>query len=122
MAARSAPLAEEIVDALNEVYGRHEGHRAMHAKGSLCSGRFAATPEAAAMTRAAHLQGEPMRVHVRLSNAGGNPGAHDGDILVFDPSRLTDGIELSDDSILPACEHAHAEPVLRRSGVAREPA
>jgi catalase len=43
----------------------------------------------------------------------------DGDVLVFDPLRLPDGIEPSDDPILHARPGAYAESVLRRSGVAR---
>jgi catalase len=43
----------------------------------------------------------------------------DGDVLVFDPTRVTDGIELSDDEILRFRSHAYAESVLRRSGIAR---
>jgi catalase len=48
--------------------------------------------------------------------------AHDreqgDDVLVFDPTRVTDGIELSDDPILRFRPHAYAESVLRRTGVA----
>jgi catalase len=43
----------------------------------------------------------------------------DGDVLVFDPTRVTDGIELTDDQILRFRTDAYAESVLRRSGVAR---
>ena len=50
--------------------------------------------------------------------------AHDreqgDDVLVFDPTRVTDGIELSDDPILRFRTDAYAESVLRRSGVARD--
>jgi catalase len=46
----------------------------------------------------------------------------EGDVLVFDPTRVTDGIEPSDDPILQARTHAYAESVLRRTGVARQPA
>ena len=49
--------------------------------------------------------------------------AHDreqgDDVLVFDPTRVPDGIELSDDEILRFRSHAYSESVLRRSGVAR---
>ena len=44
----------------------------------------------------------------------------DGDVLVFDPVRVTDGIETSDDPILHARSDAYAESVLRRSGARRE--
>ena len=68
----------QIVDALNGIYGAHSGHRAVHAKGTLCAGTFTAGPEAARLTRAAHMQGAPTRAHVRFSNAGGDPGKPDG--------------------------------------------
>src|SRR5215211_7391900 len=68
---------EEIVDALNAVNGSHPGHRAVHAKGTVCSGKFTATPEAAKLSRAAHLQGKPIETTIRLSNASGNPHTSD---------------------------------------------
>ena len=33
-------LAEQVVDAINDISGRHEGHRAAHAKGTLLRGTF----------------------------------------------------------------------------------
>ena len=69
--------SEEIVDALNAVNGSHAGHRAVHAKGTVCEGSFTATPEAAKLSRAAHLQGDPVDCTVRFSNASGNPKTSD---------------------------------------------
>jgi catalase len=43
----------------------------------------------------------------------------DGDVLVFDPTRVTDGIDTSDDPILLFRSKAYEESVLRRSGVQR---
>jgi len=63
----------QAIDAFNTRYGRHAGHRSLHAKGIVCTGVFTATPEAAALSRAPHLQGDPVRVTVRFSNGGGNP-------------------------------------------------
>lgn len=63
----------QAIDRINERYGRHPGHRALHAKGIVCRGTFTATAEAAAMSRAAHLQGEPVDATVRFSNGSGNP-------------------------------------------------
>jgi catalase len=40
-----------------------------------------------------------------------------GDVLVFDPTRVTDGIELSDDPVLRYREAAYSESVYRRSGI-----
>src|SRR5918997_1027039 len=64
-------LAEQVVDAINDISGRHEGHRAAHAKGTLLAGTF--TPSAAGLTTAAHMQSEPVRVTARFSNGGGDP-------------------------------------------------
>ncbi|HEY7874137.1 MAG TPA: catalase, partial [Actinomycetota bacterium] len=44
----------------------------------------------------------------------------DGDVLVFDPTRVTAGIGLSEDRILNARPHAYAESVFRRSGARRQ--
>jgi len=72
-----ASLPEQIVDAIHDIGGRHDGTRAVHAKGIVCAGTFTATPEAAALTRAAHMQGEPVPATVRFSNGGGDPAAKD---------------------------------------------
>ena len=40
----------------------------------------------------------------------------DDDILVFDPTRVTDGIELSDDQILRFRPRAYSASVTRRTG------
>jgi catalase len=77
----TATLWEEIVDALQALHGAHAGHRAVHAKGIVCSGTFTATPDAPRLSRAAHLQGEPVKTTVRFSNASGDPNASDADPL-----------------------------------------
>jgi catalase len=68
-------LAEQVVDAINDISGRHEGHRAAHAKGTLLTGTF--TPSASGLTTAAHMQSEPVKVTARVSNGGGDPGIPD---------------------------------------------
>jgi catalase len=73
----SESLAEQAVEAINDISGSHPGHRAAHAKGTLVAGTFTATPEAARLTRAAHMQGPPVRATVRFSNGGGNPDIPD---------------------------------------------
>lgn len=69
--------ADRAVDVINGVFGRHPGFRALHAKGTLCKGHFTAAPEAAALTRAAHMQGEQVAATVRFSNGSGNPNHPD---------------------------------------------
>lgn len=64
---------EQAIDVVNERFGRHAGRRALHAKGTFCSGTFTATPAAAALTRAGHMQGATMEATVRVSNGAGDP-------------------------------------------------
>jgi catalase len=72
-------IAERCVDAINDLSGRHPGHRAAHARGTLCAGSFTAAAGAAELTSAAHMQGDPVRVTVRFSNGSGDPSTPDGD-------------------------------------------
>jgi catalase len=67
---------EQAVDDINGTFGSH-GTRALHAKGMLYRGVFTATPEAATLTRAAHMQGRPVETTVRFSNGSGNPNTPD---------------------------------------------
>jgi catalase len=68
-------LAEQAVDAINDISGEHPGHRAAHAKGTLLRGTF--TGAGSGLTTAAHMAGEPVPVTARLSNGGGDPGIPD---------------------------------------------
>ncbi len=62
-------------EALETIDGRFGGgrHRALHAKGVFCSATFTATPEAATLTRAGHMAGDPVPTVARLSNGSGDP-------------------------------------------------
>jgi catalase len=66
-------LAERAVESIYGVYGRHDGFRAAHAKGTLLTGTFSASPEAAALTTAAHMQGGEIAATVRFSKGSGDP-------------------------------------------------
>ena len=71
-------LAIDLVEAFDALFGPHAGVRAAHAKGICCDATFTATPEAAALTTAPHMQGTPTPVTVRFSHGSGDPGAKDG--------------------------------------------
>jgi catalase len=68
---------KDAIDAINHRFGRHKGFRALHAKGQFLKGSFTATPAAASLTRAAHMQGQPVEVTARFSNGGGDPTVPD---------------------------------------------
>jgi catalase len=65
------------MEIIHARYGAHDGHRALHAKGVLCTATFTATPEARDLTRAGHMQGDRVPVIVRFSNGGGDPTVPD---------------------------------------------
>jgi catalase len=68
---------QDATAAEHAAFGRHPGFRALHAKGIVLAGTFAPTAEAARLTTAAHLQGEPVPVTARFSNGAGNPNLPD---------------------------------------------
>ena len=70
-------LYEQLVAAMNAIYGEHPGRRAAHAKGVWCEGTFTGTREAAGRSRARQFQGEPVTALVRFSNGSGDPESHD---------------------------------------------
>ncbi len=72
-----ALTGQDATAAAHSAFGPHPGHRALHAKGTLLTGTFTATPAAAGLTRAVHMQGEPIPVTVRFSNGGGDPRVAD---------------------------------------------
>jgi len=65
--------AEQAIDAIRATGGAQPGNRALHAKGKLYRGTFTATPEAATLSRAAHLSGATVPALVRFSSGSGNP-------------------------------------------------
>ena len=76
--ADAQSLPEDIVNALNKVWGVHPGFRANHAKGIVGQGTFKATPAAAELSKAAIFSGETIPVTIRFSDSGGLPNVPDG--------------------------------------------
>lgn len=64
---------EQAVDFVNQRFGLYPGYRSLHAKGIVCRATFTATPDAGRLTRAVHMQGQPIDALVRFSNGSGNP-------------------------------------------------
>jgi catalase len=69
---------DEAMQAIRDTGGAKAGHRALHAKGKLYRGSFTATPQAAQLSRAAHLDGSAVPALIRFSNGSGNPKQRDG--------------------------------------------
>src|SRR5947209_8595653 len=69
---------DEAIEAIRGTGGAQPGCRALHAKGTLYRGRFTASPDAAALSRAPHLDGSAVPALFRFSNGAGNPAQRDG--------------------------------------------
>jgi catalase len=76
--AEDQPIEQQLVDAMNKVFGVHPGFRANHAKGIVAEDNFKASPEAAGLSRAALFNGSPIPVTVRFSDSTGIPNIPDG--------------------------------------------
>ena len=68
-----AVTPDDAIKAIRGTGGAQPGCRALHAKGTLYHGRFTASPEAAALSRAKHLDGSSVPALFRFSNGAGNP-------------------------------------------------
>jgi len=77
-AADEKPIAEQIVDAMNKVFGVHKGFRANHAKGIVVEGSFKATPEAVALSKAVLFNGSDIPLTARFSDGSGVSNIPDG--------------------------------------------
>ncbi|MDP2711781.1 MAG: catalase family peroxidase [Solirubrobacteraceae bacterium] len=64
---------ERLLHNMETYIARVPGFRRAHARGIGVRGHFTATPEAAALTSAEHMQGDRIEVVGRLSNSAGNP-------------------------------------------------
>lgn len=91
-------LAKDLIDAVGPVLGSYPGpgNRVTHTKGVTLTGTFTATARARELTRAAHMQGDPVRVTVRFSN--GNPNPRCPDAAQDDPRGMAVKFYLPDGS------------------------
>lgn len=98
-------LYDALLDALYATFGKHPGFRATHAKGVLVSGTFTASPSAATLSRAAHLQGQPVPVVLRFSNFSGVPATVDGDPMAS-PRGLAVRFKLPNGEVTDIVSHS----------------
>jgi catalase len=73
MSATPSTVIAQLVDTMRALAGPHPGFRPVHAKGIVCSGTFRVVPQARAVNRASHLQGQTVPAVIRFSNSSGDP-------------------------------------------------
>ncbi len=97
------PLAEQLLAALDALYGPHPGFRPAHAKGLMCAGTFTPAAGAAGLTRAPHAARPSTPVTARFSDSSGVPTVPDNDPQRSGPRGIAVRFHLGD--------HAHTDIV-----------
>ena len=76
--AEEPSTAEQTIDVMNKLFGKHAGLRANHAKGVVAEGSFTPSAEAATISKASLFRGPAVPVTIRFSDATGVPTISDG--------------------------------------------
>ncbi|MCY1288915.1 Catalase-related peroxidase [compost metagenome] len=77
VAAESDVAPDQVVSAIEKVFGVTKGERRNHTKGVCAEGEFVGLPAGAEYSRSALFSGKPVPVVARFSLGGGNPKASD---------------------------------------------
>jgi catalase len=97
-------LPHLLIKAL-EAGEHHSGERLNHACGMVASGSFSATPQAAELTVAAHMQGQACPIRVRFSNFSGDAQMPDNDARA-NPRGAAIRFALPDGSVMDLIGHS----------------
>lgn len=93
----SSSLMTDLLGILDELSGGvHPGFRPAHAKGLMCTGTFAPSPDAAGLSRAPHASRPSTPVTVRYSNSTGLPTIPDNDPARSGPRGFAIRFHLAD--------------------------
>lgn len=95
-------LSEALLKEIETIFGPHPGFRPVHAKGTLLTGTFTPSKDAAWLTRAPHATRESTPVTVRFSDNTGIPLIPDND-----PNTSPRGIAIR----FNLAEHVHTDIV-----------
>ena len=72
-------LSEQLLAGFEAIFGEHPGYRPAHAKGTMFTGTFTPSPEAARLSKAPHFANPSTPVTVRFSDSTGVPVIPDTD-------------------------------------------
>lgn len=76
---RLIALSQELLQQFDAIFGLYPGFRPAHAKGTMLTGTFTPSADAASLTNAPHVVRESTPVTVRFSNSTGVPLIPDND-------------------------------------------
>jgi catalase len=101
-------LSTDLLSALDKLSGGvHPGFRPVHAKGVMCRGTFAPTPDAAKLTRAPHASRPSTPVTVRFSLSSGIPTVADNEPMGSSPQAIAVRFHLADHVHTDIIAHSH---------------
>jgi catalase len=103
--AQEASTAEQTINVMNTLFGKHPGARANHAKGVVAEGSFTPSAEAATISKASLFKGPAVPVTIRFSDATGIPTIPDG-AANANPHGLALKFKLSDGSEMDVVTNA----------------
>ena len=123
-------LAKDLCDVVTRVLGSQPGCRITHEDGISLTGTFTATPRARELTRAAHMQGGPVRVTARFSNGFPDPTLRDSGennprglaIKFYLPDGSTTDLVCQDWPVFPAGTPEKFRDLLAANGEGEEAA
>src|SRR5215472_4526549 len=95
-------LSQDLLAQFDTIFGLHPGFRAAHARGTMLTGTFTPSIDAASLTRAPHITRESTRVTARFSSSTGLPLIPDDD-----PNANPRGLALR----FNLAEHVHTDIV-----------
>ena len=95
-------LSEQLLQQFDTIFGLNPGFRPAHAKGTMLTGTFTPSTEAATLTKAPHIVRESTPVTVRFSDSTGIPLVSDND-----PNANPRGFAIRFD----LAEHVHTDIV-----------
>ena len=95
-------LSNNLLEQFRAIFGQYPGIRPAHAKGTILTGTFTPSKEAASLTRAPHIVRESTPVTVRFSNGTGLPLIPDND-----PNASPRGMAIR----FNLAEHSHTDIV-----------
>src|ERR1700679_2300735 len=76
---RLIALSQELLQQFDAIFGLNPGFRPAHAKGTMLTGTFTPSTDAASLTNAPHIVRQSTPVTVRFSNSTGVPLIPDND-------------------------------------------
>jgi catalase len=101
-------LVTGLLGALDKLAGGvHPGFRPVHARGTMYSGTFTPSPDAAKLTRAPHATRPSTPVTVRFSLSAGIPSLADNDPMGASPQGMAVRFHLADHVHTDIVAHSH---------------